>query len=91
MGFHSATETRLVKITMQRPQTREDSSDISVEHGVRQIESNAQDGPGGVIANSGQRANLVEVPGKCPGKAASQFLGGLMEVTGAAVVAKSRP
>jgi hypothetical protein len=89
LGFHSATEAKLLKITLESRQTREDSGHISVQQGVRQTEGNAQNGPRGVIPNSGQRTNLLVVPGERSSKATNQFLGGLVQVTGAAVVAKS--
>jgi hypothetical protein len=40
LGLDRVTETKLVKITLERRQTREDSSHISIQQGVRQIESN---------------------------------------------------
>ena len=89
MGFYRATEAQLVKITLESRQTREDSGNVSVQQGVRLIEGNAQNGPRGVIPNSRQRTNLLVVLGERPGKAANQFLGGLVQVTGAAIVAKS--
>jgi hypothetical protein len=89
LGFYSATEAQLVKITLESCQTREDSGNVSVEQGVRLTEGNAQNGPCGVIPNSRQRTNLLVVLGERPSKAANQFLGGLVQVTGAAIVAKS--
>jgi len=89
LGFYRATEAKLVKITLESRQTREDSGNISVQQGVRLTEGNAQNGPRGVIPNSRQRTNLLVVLGERPGKAANQFLGGLVQVTGAAIVAKS--
>jgi hypothetical protein len=89
LGFHSATEAKLVKITLERRQTREDSGHISIHQGVRQIEGYAQNGPRCVIPNSGQRTKLPVFPGEHPIKAANQLPGGLMEVTGAAIIAES--
>ena len=91
LGFHNAAETRLMKIAPERHQTRKDSGHISVQQGVRQTEGNAQHGPCGVLPNSGQRTNLLVVQGERSSKATNQFLGGLVQVTGTAIVAKSGP
>jgi hypothetical protein len=88
LGFYSATEAKLVKITLESRQPREDSGNVSVQQGVRPIEGNAQNGPRGVIPNSRQRTNLLVVLGERPSKAANQFLGGLVQVAGAAIIAK---
>jgi hypothetical protein len=54
LGFYSATEAQLVKITLESRQTREDSANVSVQQGVRLTEGYAQNGPRGVIPNSRQ-------------------------------------
>jgi hypothetical protein len=89
LGFCRAPEAQLVKITLESRQTREDSGNVSVQQGIRLIEGNTQNSPRRVIPNSRQRTNLLVVLGERPSKAANQFLGGLVQVTGAAIVAKS--
>ena len=69
LGFDSATEAKLVKITLKSRQARKDPSYISVQQGVREIKGNAQNGPRRVIPNSRQRTNLLVVLGERPGKA----------------------
>jgi hypothetical protein len=53
------------------------------------MEGNAQNGPRRVIPNSRQRTNLLILLGERPGKAANHFLGGSVQVTGAAIIAKA--
>ena len=89
MGFYRAPEAQLVKITLESRQTREDSGNVPVQQGVDLIEGNAQNCPRRVIPNSRQRTNLLVVLGERPSKAVNQFLCGLVQVTGAPIVAKS--
>jgi hypothetical protein len=89
LGFCRAPEVQLVKITLESRQTREDSGNVPVQQGVDLIEGNAQNCPRRVIPNSRQRTNLLVLLGERSAKAANHFLGGLVQVTGAAIVAQS--
>jgi hypothetical protein len=54
LGFCRAPEAKLVKITLESRQTREDSGNVPVQQCVWLIEGNAQNGTRGVIPNSRQ-------------------------------------
>src|SRR5438093_2469841 len=83
-----AAKLRLVDVPFDRAKTSRDARHVAVDHGVRLVVSDAQDGPRGVIPDARKSTRLPVVRGKAPAELAHDFLRGQMEMPRAPVVSQ---
>src|SRR5947208_11421695 len=83
-----AAKLRLVDVPFDRAKASRDARHVAVDHGVRPVVRDAQDGPRGVIPDARETTRLPVVRGKAPAEIAHDFLRGQMEMPRAPVVSQ---
>lgn len=81
----------LTRIACDAENSAQNTNDIPVQNWRGLVESDAADRPGRVAANSRQRENVVEVPGKPPVMPLHDDLSGGLRVPDTTVVAQALP